>query len=235
MGGAAGASAAEAVVALVGELGARLVGVTGGVAAGKSTLAAAVAGALGPDVEVLATDGFLFPNEVLAERGIAHRKGFPESFDAAALAAALDRWRAEGRVEVPTYSHLHYDVVGQADVGGESLVVEGLHLAHPALGVRARFDLLVHVDADDDLLAEWYLERFRELRAAAADDPTAFLHPYRDVPAEAIEAMAVQVWQDVNLVVLHEEVRPHARLADLVVRLGPDHEVIDVFVPGPSF
>ena len=216
--------AAAAVEALARELDARLVGVTGGVASGKSTLAAEVAVLLGADV--LATDGFLFTNEVLAERGIAHRKGFPESFDAAALAAALDEWRADGEVTVPSYSHLHYDVVGHGMVSGERLVVEGLHLAHPALGVRERFDLLVHVDAEDDLLARWYLERFQELRAAAADDPTAFLHPYRDIPADAMDAMAMQVWHDLNLVVLHEEVRPHARRADVVVRFGPDHEVL---------
>lgn len=225
-------AAGDAVGALAREVGARLVGVTGGVAAGKSTLAREVADLLGG--VVLATDGFLFTNEVLAERGLTHRKGFPESFDGAALAAALDAWRVERRVEVPTYSHLRYDVVGSVEVGGDPLVVEGLHLAHPALGVRDRFDLLVHVDADDDLLAGWYLERFRQLREAAADDPTAFLHPYRDIPADAMDAMAMQVWHDVNLVVLHQEVRPHAGKADVVVRLGPDHDVIDVAVHGPS-
>jgi len=226
MSAAAGADAAAIVEAAAREVGARIVGVTGGVAAGKSTLARAVAARLG--APVLATDGFLFTNEVLAERGIAHRKGFPESFDAAALAAALDAWRADGRVEVPTYSHLLYDIAGEAVVEGEPLVVEGLHLAHPALGLRARIDLLVHVDADDELLARWYLERFGQLRAEAAEDPGAFLHPYRDVPAEAMDAMAMQVWHDVNLVVLHDEVRPHAHRADLVVRLGPDHEVLAV-------
>jgi type I pantothenate kinase len=225
-------AAGDAVTALARGRDARLIGVTGGVAAGKSTLASEVARTLGG--VVLATDGFLFTNEVLAERGLAHRKGFPESFDGAALAAALDVWRAERRVEVPAYSHLRYDVVGSVEVHGEPLVVEGLHLAHPALGVRDRFDLLVHVDADDGLLAAWYLERFRQLRADAAEDPAAFLHPYREVPADAMDAMAMQVWQDVNLVVLHDEVRPHAGRADVVVWLGVDHEVVDVVVHGPS-
>lgn len=226
-----GRPAADLVAGIAREAGARTVGVTGGVAAGKSTLARAVAGALGG--AVVAGDGFLHPNAVLAERDLAHRKGFPETFDGAALQAALDRWRATGRVEVPVYSHLRYDVDGTAEVAGEVLVVEGLHLGHPALGVRERLDLLVHLDAADDLLARWYLERFRQLRALAAEDPTAFLHPYRDVPAEAIEAMAMQVWEDVNLVVLREEVRPHAHRADVVIELGPDHDVLEV-VRGPS-
>lgn len=218
--------AASTVAAMADDAGARLVGITGGVAAGKSTLAAAVAGLLG--AAVLATDGFLFPNEVLAQRELTHRKGFPESFDADALAAALDAWRRDGRAAVPTYSHLLYDVAGEATVSGDRLVVEGLHLAHPVLGVRDRFDLLVHVDAEDDLLATWYLERFQQLRADAAEEPTAFLFPYREIPPEAMDAMAMQVWHDLNLVVLHEEVRPQAALADVVLRLGPDHEVLEV-------
>ena len=128
---------------------------------------------------------------------------------------------------MPVYSHLLYDVVPPAvEVAGERLVVEGLHLGHPVIGVRDRIDLLVHIDADDGLLATWFLERFRELRLAAADDPTAFLHPIRDLPAETAESMAMGVWEAVNLVVLEEEVRPWAKVADLVLTLGPSHEVV---------
>jgi type I pantothenate kinase len=205
----------------------RVVGITGGVAAGKSTLADALAARLG--AVVVATDGFLHPNAELAARDLTHRKGFAESFDSAALRAALDDWRATGTTTVPVYSHLRYDVVPPpVAVAGERLVVEGLHLGHPALGVRDRIDLLVHLDADPVLLAGWFLDRFRQLRAAAAGDPDAFLHPYRDVPAEAMEAMAMDVWASVNLVVLEEEVRPWSKAADLVLVLGPHHEVIEV-------
>jgi type I pantothenate kinase len=219
--------AAGVVVDEVQSTGARLVGITGGVAAGKSTLAVLVAAAL--DAPVLATDGFLHPNAVLADRDLTQRKGFPESFDADALAASLDRWRAEGEVEVPVYSHLLYDVVPPpVRLAGERLVVEGLHLGHPALGVRQRFDLLVHIDADEADLARWFLERFRQLRADAADVPGAFLHPFKDLPADTVEAMAMDVWRAVNVAVLEEEVRPWEGAADLVLRLGPDHEVLDV-------
>jgi type I pantothenate kinase len=218
---------AGVVVDEVERTGARLVGITGGVAAGKSTLAAAVAATLG--APVLATDGFLHPNAILAERDLTHRKGFPESFDAAALAAALDRWCAEGEVEVPVYSHLFYDVVPPpVRLAGERLVVEGLHLGHPGLGVRDRFDLLVHVDADEADLARWFLDRFRELRADAATVPGALLHPFKDLPADTVEGMAMDVWRAVNVAVLVEEVRPWEGAADLVVRLGPGHEVLEV-------
>lgn len=209
--------------------GARLVGITGGVAVGKSTLALAVADRLG--APVVATDGFLLDNAALAERGLAHRKGFPESFDAGALGGFVDRWRASGEAEAPVYSHLAYDVVGTVAVAGERLVLEGLHLGHPALGVRDRLDLLVHLEAADDDAARWYLDRFRELRAAAVEDPGAFLHRFREVPGEAMDAMAMDVWRSVNLAVLEEAVRPWADVADLVLELGPDHELVAVRRP----
>ena len=215
------------VVDEVGRRDARLVGITGGVAAGKSTLAAGVAARL--DAPVVATDGFLLTNAELAARELTHRKGFPESFDSGALAGFLDRWRATGAAEAPVYSHLSYDVVGPpVAVAGERLVVEGLHLGHAAFGVRDRFDLLVHVDAADADLARWFLARFQELRAAAADDPTAFLHQFREMPGEVLDDMAMQVWDAVNVVVLEEEVRPWEGQADLVLHLGPDHEVVEV-------
>jgi type I pantothenate kinase len=210
---------------------ARTIAVTGGVAAGKSTFAAGLAGALGglgvPGVPVVATDGFLLPNDELDRRGLTARKGFPESFDAAALRQFLQAFRAAGRAEAPVYSHLAYDVVPGARqvVSGEIVIVEGLHLAHPALGVRELLDMVIHLDADDADLERWFLDRFRSLRAEAAREPAAFLHPFRDMPAEVIEGMALDVWRSVNLVVLREEVRPQVGDADVLIRFGPAHDI----------
>lgn len=220
----------DRVLALVWERAPRLVAVTGGVAAGKSTFAAGLAGALDGQVVVVASDGFLLPNAVLAERGLTDRKGFPESYDVDALAAFLDAVRAgDTSASAPVYSHLAYDVapdervvVGDADV----VVVEGLHLASPALGVRDRFDLVLHLDADDDHQRAWYLERFRTLRTAAASDPAAFLHPYLAWGGDALDAMALEVWDAVNVVVLREHARPAAAFADAVIELGADHQVV---------
>jgi type I pantothenate kinase len=221
--------AAAVVAEEVERRGSALVGITGGVAVGKSTLAAAVAEAIG--AEVVATDGFLHPNATLAALDLSHRKGFPESFDAAVMQAFLDGWRASGTGEVPVYSHLAYDVVGATSVAAERLVLEGLHLGHPDLGIRDRLDLLVHLEVADDDAARWYLGRFQALRALAAADPGAFLHQFRDVPAEVLDGMAMDVWRDVNLVVLEEAVRPWSDAADLVLVLGPDHEVEHVLRP----
>jgi type I pantothenate kinase len=220
-------------VAMVAELlvarGARLVAVTGGVAAGKSTFAAALADALPGTVAVVATDGFLHANDELAARGLSDRKGFPESFDADALGRFLDAVAAgDATAAAPVYSHLAYDVVpGQrlAVGGADVVIVEGLHLASPVLGVRSRFDLVVHLDADDGDLERWYLERFRTLRTAAAADPAAFLHPYLSMGGDALDAMALDVWRAVNLAVLHEHARPDAVHADLVLHLDADHGV----------
>jgi type I pantothenate kinase len=209
--------------------GARVVGITGGVAVGKSTLAAAVGSVL--PAAVVATDGFLFDNATLAELGLTNRKGFPESFDAAAMQRFLDGWRSTGAAAVSIYSHLAYDVVGSADVEAERLVLEGLHLGHPALGVRDRIDLLVHLEAADDDAARWYLARFQQLRRAAAEDPTAFLHQFRELPGAALDAMAMDVWRAVNLVLLETSVRPWRAAADLVVEVGPAHELVTVTRP----
>ena len=202
---------------------ARMVAVTGGVAAGKSTFAAALAADLG-DAVVVSTDGFLVSGH--------ERKGFPESYDAVALAAFVDRALAgDPTAWAPVYSHLTYDVVPEARVvvgDAAVVIVEGLHLASPALGVRDRFDLVVHLDADDADLESWYLGRFHELQAAAADDPTAMLHPYLPLGVEALDAMALDVWRAVNLVVLREHARPAAAHADIVLWLGPEHDVLRV-------
>jgi type I pantothenate kinase len=206
------------------------------VAAGKSTFAAALARELGDDVPVVATDGFLLANAELAARGLTARKGFVESYDAEALRRFIEEFRASGCAMAPVYSHLAYDVLpGEWRlVTGELVVIEGLHLAHPALGTRGLLDLVIHLDADETDLERWFLERFRSLRDEAASEPTAFLHAFRDMPADVIEGMALDVWRDVNLVVLHEEARPWASTADVVIRFGPAHEIQSVEVRDPA-
>lgn len=217
------------VAELVRDRDARMVAVTGGVAAGKSTFAASLATALDRSAAVVSTDGFLHSGH--------ERKGFPESYDAAALRAFLDAAHAgDPTASAPVYSHLTYDVVpGERVLVGDAavVIVEGLHLASPVLGVRDRFDLVVHLDADDADLEQWYLERFRTLRAAAASDPTAMLHPHLAMGGDALDAMALEVWHAVNLAVLHDHARPMASYADVVLWLGPDHSVTRVHWPVP--
>ena len=210
-----------------------LIGVTGGVAAGKSTLAEAVAEALdglgvSPAI-VVATDGFLLPNVELDRLGLSHRKGFPETFDNVSLAAFLVAAAAGAPgTTSPVYSHLLYDVLPDERTevdGAAAVVVEGLHLGHPLLRAREHLDLLVHLDAADDDLEAWFLQRFRTLLGAAADEPGAFLHGVTGRPSEEVEGLALAVWRSVNVTNLVEEVRPAAGAADLELHLGPDHRV----------
>jgi type I pantothenate kinase len=209
----------DEIVAIVRERDAHVVGVTGGIAAGKSTVAGALADALG--WPAVSTDGFIKPDA-------GNRKGYAESYDAVVLAAFIDAIRNDGQATTPRYSHLHYDVVAHDDITSHNVVIDGLHLGHDVLGIRDRIDVLVHLDAPTDTLSEWYLARFQELRTLAKDEPTAFLHPYKDMDPAALDAMAMQVWRDLNAVVIDTEVRPSEGAADVVVRLGADHDVIEI-------
>jgi type I pantothenate kinase len=209
----------DAVVAAAKASEAQVVGITGGIAAGKSTVAAAVAAALGwPSVS---TDGF-----IRADAG--DRKGYADSYDADALAAFIDAIRNDGKATAPRYSHLHYDVVGYDEIESRRIVIDGLHLGHPRLGIRDRIDVLVHLDAPTDVLSQWYLTRFQELRTLAKAEPTAMLYPYREMDGDALDGMAMQVWRDLNAVVIETEVRPQESAADIVVRLHADHAVAAV-------
>ncbi|MBA2282340.1 MAG: hypothetical protein H0W25_14100 [Acidimicrobiia bacterium] len=206
-----------------------LVGITGGVGAGKSTMAEAVV-AHSPGGVVVGTDGFLLDNAALEAAGLAARKGFPESVDVAALGSFLAAVAAGGADAVaPVYSHLAYDIDPARTIdaaGAPTVVLEGLHLGHAALAARSHLDLLVHLDAADADLERWYLERFRQLRTAAAADETAFLHPATQaMDGDTLDGLALAVWRDVNLVLLHDVVRPAADAADVVLHLTPDHTV----------
>ncbi len=74
----------------------RILGITGAPGAGKSTLAAALAAELGPELAVVVPmDGFHLANRVLDSLGIRDRKGAPETFDDGGYAALLRRLRQQ--------------------------------------------------------------------------------------------------------------------------------------------
>jgi type I pantothenate kinase len=208
-----------------------LVGITGGVAVGKSTFTAALAadaaslvGGAG-DVAVLPSDSFLFGNAELERRGLTMEKGFPASYDVDALRHALAELAAGRGVAVPSYSHRTYDIDPDARlaVAPASLVlVEGLHLT------RFAGDLLhvtVHLDADERDVEEWYVARFVALVDAAGEDTESFYRWFRGLDPAALDATARQLWSTINLVNLREHITPWRDRADVVVRLGADHEI----------
>lgn len=225
-----------------------VIGIAGSVAVGKSTTARVLRELLArwpdtPRVELVTTDGFLYPNAVLQERNIMHRKGFPESYDRRALLrfmAAVKSGAAE--VEAPKYDHLTYDilpdertVVHKPDV----LIVEGLNVLQPArlddgvevanaLAVSDFFDFSVYVDAAEPDIRNWFVRRFLHLRETAFADPDSFFHRYSVLTDAEAVATATEVWTQINEPNLVQNILPTRGRAHLVLTKGPDHAVTNV-------
>ena len=203
-----------------------VIGITGGVAAGKSTLAADLAArmALWPPgivIEIVGTDGFLLGNAALEAAGLSLRKGYPETYDTAALAAAIAAIR-EGAADFPGYSHSLYDVdpaltrrLERPDV----LIVEGLGLD------GAPVDVLIYIDAAAEDLERWYIERFMDLWRKGRTDSQSFYARFSGMTPEQAEAFGRQVWREVNLPNVSRHVAPLREAADIVVGKSSDHGI----------
>ncbi|WP_197042074.1 type I pantothenate kinase [Sandarakinorhabdus oryzae] len=204
-----------------------VVGITGSVAVGKTTLARQIADALARRVEILSTDGFLKPNAELEAEGLSLRKGFPESYDTPALAAALAGLKL-GPVTVPAYSHTTYDVdpaAARTIAGAEIVLVEGLGLAPDAAGQRPPLDLLLYIDAAEDDIIAWFLARFMGLWEAAASDPTSFYARFRHMSEAEARQFALQVWNGINRPNWLDHIARAKPLADIVVTKALDHSL----------
>ncbi len=221
-----------------------LIGVAGSVAVGKSTTARILAELIRrwdtrPSVDLVTTDGFLYPNAVLERRALMGRKGFPESYDRRALLRFVSEVKA-GRTEVraPVYSHLVYDIVPDEQIvvrRPDVLIVEGLNVLQPprphpngrgpGLAVSDFFDFSVYVDAHVGDIKRWYVERFLSLRQTAFADPESHFHRYASLSDEAAVDVAVDIWDSINAPNLIENILPTRSRATLVLLKGPDHKV----------
>lgn len=225
-----------------------IIGVAGSVAVGKSTTARVLQELLRrwpdtPRVELITTDGFLFPNAELERRGILHRKGFPESYDRRALVRFVAEVKG-GKAEVvaPVYSHLVYDIVPDEHVvvrQPDILIVEGLNVLQPPAptpGLAARsmltvsdfFDFSVYVDARESDIRAWYVDRFLRLRETAFADPDSYFHRYAQFDDDEAVARATEIWESINLPNLLENVAPTRNRATAILRKGADHHVESV-------
>jgi type I pantothenate kinase len=215
-----------------------VIGVAGSVAVGKSTFARILQALLArwpdhPKVDLVTTDGFLHPNQVLAERDIMNRKGFPESYDTKRLLQFLrDLKSGAPEVRAPVYSHVVYDIVAGEEVAvrqPDILILEGLNVlqVNPDVAefVSDYFDFSIYLDADEDDIRSWYVERFLTLRETVFQDPRSFFRHYAHLSeAEAAET-AVGIWTEINGRNLAENIAPTRDRASLVVRKGSDHRV----------
>ncbi|MFD5321661.1 type I pantothenate kinase [Streptomyces sp. NPDC127098] len=212
--------------------------VAGSVAVGKSTVARLLRTLLArwpehPRVELVTTDGFLYPNAELERRGLMARKGFPESYDRRALTrfvAAVKAGQAE--VSAPVYSHHVYDIVPGERLTvrrPDILIVEGLNVLQPAppgrLGLADYFDFSLYVDARTADIREWYLERFRALRATAFRDPASYFSRYAAVPEETALRYAEDNWRRINEPNLVENIAPTRGRATLILQKDHTHAV----------
>ncbi len=223
-----------------------IIGVAGSVAVGKSTTARILEKLLErwpgrPKVALVTTDGFLYPNSVLLEGGLMERKGFPESYDVSALLGFLTRIKAgEKRITAPVYSHLSYDIVEGETVTIERpdiLILEGLNVLQsrdlPKDGkavpfVSDFFDFSVFIDADEEAVRRWYVERFMKLRETRFKDPRSYFHKYAQVSEMEALDLAITLWERINLPNLRDNILPTRPRANLILRKGEDHAVAEV-------
>jgi len=220
-----------------------VIAVAGSVAVGKSTTARLLQTLLGagpgaPRVDLVTTDGFLWPNAVLESRGLLTRKGFPESYDRRALLRFLAEVKSgRAQVDAPVYSHLSYDIVpGRRQVVDrpDILVLEGLNVLQP--GRRADgtvpevflsdyFDFSVYVDAAEPDIRQWYVDRFLALRRTAFQDTGAYFHRFAGLSDDEARHTALGIWAEVNGPNLRDNIAPTRSRARLVLQKAADHAV----------
>ena len=223
-----------------------IIGIAGSVAVGKSTTARVLRALLArwpdhPRVDLVTTDGFLYPNAELERRGLMHRKGFPESYDAAKLLNLLAEVKSGAeRVVAPRYSHFHYDVVADDGIVIEHpdiLIVEGLNVLQPARlpkdgeavpYVSDFFDFSIYLDAPTETLEAWYVKRFMKLRETAFQDPGAYFHRYSTLSADDARARAMDIWRSINRKNLLENILPTRQRAQLILEKADDHRITSV-------
>lgn len=224
-----------------------VIGIAGSVAVGKSTTARILQALLSqwpntPKVDLVTTDGFLYPNRILEERGLMHRKGFPESYNIRKLIQFLaDVKSGRSKAVAPVYSHLAYDIlpdqvkiVEQPDI----VIVEGLNVLQvaddgdsgnsPRIYVSDFFDFSIYVDAKEADITKWYVDRFKILRNTAFQNPLSYFHRYAQLSDEEATQTALQIWLDINAVNLRENILPTKHRAQLILEKDSNHSVSSI-------
>lgn len=223
-----------------------IIGIAGSVAVGKSTTSRILQALLArwphhPKVDLVTTDSFLYPNRVLEERGLMKRKGFPESYNVRKLLQFLiDVKSGRPEVSAPVYSHLAYDIVPghkQTIHQPDIVIIEGLNVLQtgesedrngryiPPLFVSDLFDFSIYVDAKEEHIEQWYIDRFKVLQRTAFSNPDSYFHRYADLSDEEATETARQIWREINGLNLRTNILPTKWRAQLILSKGEDHSV----------
>ncbi|MDF1760469.1 MAG: type I pantothenate kinase [Coxiellaceae bacterium] len=225
-----------------------VIGVAGSVAVGKSTTSRVLQALLSqwhdhPRVALVPTDGFIFPNATLEAQNLMQRKGFPESYDLPQLLQFLaDLKSGQPALQVPIYSHHNYDIltdehqtVDQPDI----VILEGLNILQTggvgAAATQQQFvsdylDCSIFVDAEPEVIEQWYIERFQSFRQKAFKDPTAYFHRFSQLNSEEAVKMAMRYWHEINLLNLEQNILPFKQRARLILSKDKDHLVQNVYM-----
>jgi type I pantothenate kinase len=223
-----------------------VIAIAGSVAVGKSTAARVIQALLArwphhPKVDLVTTDGFLYSNQVLESRGIMNRKGFPESYDLRALLQFLrDLKSGQPVLEVPVYSHEAYDIVPdkkkiirQPDI----VIVEGLNVLQttdgrsgpaPRTFVSDFFDFSIFIDAREEHIRQWYVDRFLTFQKTVFQNPSSYFHRFANLGLKEATDTALQIWESINAVNLRQNILPTRDRAQLIIEKGEDHSVTSV-------
>ena len=220
-----------------------VIGIAGSVAVGKSTTARILQALLRhwpdhPTVDLVTTDGFLYPNRVLKERGLMQRKGFPKSYNLRRLIKFVaDVKSGRPKVTAPVYSHLTYDIVPgelQTVEQPDIVIIEGLNILQSGQGYHKKipptfvsdfFDFSIYVDAAEANLEQWYINRFLRLRQTAFQDRASYFHHYAELSIEEAKQTARHIWQTINRVNLKENIEPTRERARLILEKGDNHVI----------
>lgn len=220
-----------------------VIGVAGSVAVGKSTTSRVLQELLrrapgSPKVDLITTDGFLYPNAELERRGLLERKGFPKSYNRRALLQfVMDVKSGVPEVSAPVYSHLSYDILPdeQAIVSSpDILIIEGLNVLQPArvesdgrsgAAVSDYFDFSVFVDADETDVKAWFAERFMKLRDTAFHDERSFFRRFAELNDAEARSLADEIWEQINGPNFRQNIAPTRERATAILRKGPDHSI----------
>ena len=218
-----------------------IIGIAGSVAVGKSTIARLLQTLLSRwsnhrNVDLITTDGFLYNNKILEEKGLLNKKGFPESYDTKKMIEFIGDIKAgKNHVEAPIYSHLAYDTLPdqvQVISNPDILIVEGINVLQvnneERIFMSDFFDFSIYIDADEANIERWYIERFHTLKETAFTKPESYFHRYTTLTTEEADEKAKYFWKEINAINLHKNIFPTKDRANLILKKGEDHFIENI-------